>query len=400
MCALPQPLLNPEIKYTQLFIDNKFVTAKDGTTFSVVNPSNGKELCKVSEAKEADVDVAVEAAKKAFEPKSEWRKMALKQRAHLLNKVADLIERDRAYLATLESMNNGKVYSRVYLGDIQMVIDVFRYFAGWTDKLVGETIPVDEGFFAYTKNEPIGVCGAIIPWNVPLIMLAWKTAPCLAAGNTLVLKPAELTPLTALYIASLIKEAGFPAGVFNVVPGFGNIAGSALSHHMDVGKISFTGSTAVGRLVQKAAADSNFKKVTLEMGGKSPNIIFPDADIDYAVEMAHTAIFSHGGQICCAGARTFVHEDIYDEFVKKSIERAKSRTIGDAMDLKVEQGPQISKAQQDKILRLIEEGTTDGACLRCGGGKMEELGGFYVQPTVITDLKDDMLLAKEEVEVA
>ncbi|CAK8698547.1 aldehyde dehydrogenase, mitochondrial-like [Clavelina lepadiformis] len=393
----PPAILNPEIKYRQLFINNQFVPAKDGTTFSVESPITGEEICQVSRAKKADVDAAVAAAKKAYSPGSEWRTMNPKTRALYLNKLADLIDRDRHYIASLESLDCGRHYVTILAGDIQMCIETLRYFAGWCDKDHGKTIPYDKDHFCFTRHEPMGVCGAITPWNVPMIIFFWKLAPCLATGNVLVAKPSELTPLTALYVASLVKEAGFPPGVVNVIPGYGMEAGEALSRHMDVNKIAFTGSGVTGRKIQIAAAESNLKRVSLELGGKSPNIIFSDVNLDYAIQMAHTAIFSNNGQVCCAGSRTFVHEDIYDEFVKRSVKRAQEGQMGDPREFATEHGPQVSKVQKDKILGLLQSGKDQGATVLCGGGSVEDRKGYYVQPTVLTNLKDDMTVSKEEI---
>ncbi|XP_078486708.1 retinal dehydrogenase 2-like [Ciona intestinalis] len=397
MATVPCAIRSPEIKFTKLFINNEWTPSLDGSSFTVANPATSDVICQVSEAKQADVDKAVFAATEAFKVGSKWRQMVPSNRSKLLNNLADLIERDRLYIASLETLNNGKVFKRVYERDLPMVIHTFRYYAGWTDKHHGKTIPIDGDYMVYTTREPVGVCGAIIPWNVPLIMLAWKVAPCLAMGNTLVLKPSEVTPLTALYVASLVVEAGFPPGVLNVVPGFGAEAGSALSHHMDIMKLSFTGSVNTGRLIQKASADSNFKNLTLELGGKSPLIIFPDVDLDVAVGAAGVAIFTQAGQICCAGSRTFVHEDIFDEFVGKSVERAKMKKIGDPMDVDTDHGPQINKHQQDRILAMIEQGVKDGCTLLCGGKKVEGLKGHYVQPTVMIGMSDHMEIARQEI---
>uniref|UniRef100_H2YAB5 Aldehyde dehydrogenase domain-containing protein n=1 Tax=Ciona savignyi TaxID=51511 RepID=H2YAB5_CIOSA len=387
------------LPYADLFINNEFVDSKDGSTFPTENPATGKEICRVSEAKAADIDAAVAAARKAFQPGSPWRKTEPKQRGILLNKLADLMQRDLHYLASLESLDAGKLYSSCYALEIQACIDVIRYFAGWADKDHGSTLPMDDGFFAYTRHEPVGVCGGIIPWNFPLTMFSWKLAPCIAMGNVLVMKPAELTPLTALYLGSLIKEAGFPPGVVNnpITAGYGKTAGSALSRHMDVDKIAFTGSALVGRQIQKDSAETNLKRVTLELGGKSPNIVFADANLDYAVEMAHIAVFSNSGQICCAGTRTYVQEDIYDTFVKKSVERAKKGNIGSPSSLTTEYGPQISKLQKDKILKYLEGGVKEGCKIECGGVQVEGNNGHYIQPTVITGLTDEMTVTKEEI---
>ncbi|XP_039250169.2 aldehyde dehydrogenase 1A1-like [Styela clava] len=397
MAGIPPALKNPEIKYTKIFINNEWVDSKDGSTFETCNPSTEEKNADVAEGKAADIDAAVQAAKAAFKPGSAWRKMDASDRGRLLYKMADLMERDAQYLASLECLDSGRLYAHALLGDIPACIKVFRYFAGWADKYHGKTIPFDGDYFCYTKHEPVGVCGAIIPWNVPIAMFTWKTAACLSMGNVLVLKPAENTPLTALYLASLMKEAGFPPGVLNVVPGYGKTAGHALSHHMEVDKIAFTGSGMTGRLIQKASADSNLKRVSLELGGKSPNIVFSDADVDEAVSLANTAVFTHNGQICCAGTRTFVQEDIYDEFVRKSVEKAKSLPSGDPSEITTVHGPLISKIQEDRVLGLLKSGVEEGAKVMCGGKKMEGKNGFYIEPTVFTDLRDDMRVSKEEI---
>lgn len=316
-------------------------------------------------------------------------------RGRLLYKIADLVERDAPLLATLESMNMGKPFQHSMM-DMMGGAKFLRYYAGYADKIAGQTPPIDGDFFAYTRLEPVGVCAAILPWNFPLMLMCWKLGPCLAAGCTVVFKPAEQTPLTALHMASLIKEAGLPKGVVNVVPGYGPTAGAALSHHMDIDKISFTGSTEVGRLIMKASGDSNLKKVTLELGGKSPNVVFADADLDYAVEMSHFALFFNMGQCCTAGSRCYVQEEIYDKFVEKAVARAKAKVVGDPFDPKVEQGPQIDDEQFKKILSLIESGKQQGAKVHCGGDKMEGKG-FFVQPTVFSDVTDEMRIAKEEI---
>nr|XP_032514348.1 aldehyde dehydrogenase, mitochondrial isoform X2 [Danaus plexippus plexippus] len=320
--------------------------------------------------------------------------MDASQRGYLINKLADLVERDRAYLASLETLDNGKPYLAAYHGDLAGVIKNLRYYAGWADKNHGMVLPADGPYFAYTRHEPVGVCGQIIPWNFPLLMAAWKLGPALAGGNTLVLKPAEQTPLTALYLAQLVKEAGFPPGVVNVLPGFGD-AGAALVDHPDVDKIAFTGSTEVGKLIQRGAAGT-VKRITLELGGKSPNIIFADADLPNAVELSHHALFYNMGQCCCAGSRTFVEESIYDKFVEMSAARAARRKVGDPFKPDTEQGPQIDSEQHSKILSLIESGKRQGAKLMTGGLRHGELGHF-IQPTVFADVRDDMDIARTEI---
>lgn len=283
-----------------------------------------------------------------------------------------------------------------YNVDVLSAIKNLRYFAGWADKNHGKTIPMDGEFFTYTRHEPVGVCGQIIPWNFPILMMAWKLGPALATGNTIILKPAEQTSLTALYIAQLVKEAGFPEGVVNVVPGFGD-AGAALANHNDVDKVAFTGSTDVGKLIQLASAKTNLKRVTLELGGKSPSIILADCDLDHAVETAHFGLFFNQGQVCCAGSRTFVDDKIYDDFVERSAERAKKRTVGNPFDFETEQGPQVNKEQMEKILGLIETGKKQGAKLVAGGSRPQGLPGYFVQPTVFADVDDNMTIAREEI---
>lgn len=280
--------------------------------------------------------------------------------------------------------------------DIPAVVGSLRYYAGWADKYHGKTIPMDGNFFNYTRHEAIGVCAQIIPWNFPITMVGMKIAPALAMGNTVVLKPAEQTCLTALYIAQLSKEAGFPNGVINVLPGYGEV-GAALANHNGVDMVAFTGSNEVGKLIQQAAGGSNLKRVTLELGGKSPTIVLADSDLNYAVEKAHFGAFFNMGQICAAGSRTFVEDRIYDEFVERSAERAKKRTVGNPFDEMTEQGPQIDQVQLDKIQELVESGQQQGAKLVYGGNRIEGLNGFYMQPTVFADVQDDMRIAKEEV---
>lgn len=389
------PTRTPEVKFTQLFINNEFVNSKSGKTFATYNPATEQKIVDVQEGQKEDIDTAVKAARAAFQRGSEWRTMDASKRGLLLNKLADLIERDGDYLASLESLNNGKPI-REALGDITFSVKCLRYAAGFADKIHGNTLPADGQIFAYTRREPIGVIGQIIPWNVPLVMLSWKISSALCTGNTVVVKPAEQTPLTALYVASLVKEAGFPPGVVNIVPGFGEPAGAALSNHLDVDKIAFTGSTEVGQLVLKASGASNCKRVTLELGGKSPLIIFPDADLQVAVGVAHQCSFYNTGQICCAPSRIFVHEDIYDQFVAMSVKMAQGRVLGDPFDSNTNQGPQVSKEQMDTVLRYIESGKREGAKLHCGGQRQGSRG-YFVQPTVFSEVRDDMKIAREEI---
>ncbi|XP_034181682.1 aldehyde dehydrogenase [Osmia lignaria lignaria] len=392
--AKVQPDKNPSILYTGIFIDNEWHRSKSGKTFPTVNPATTETIAEVQEGDAADIDVAVKAAANAFKLDSPWRTMDASQRGVLLNKLADLMERDRTYLASLETLDNGKPYSAAYGFDVASSISTLRYYAGWADKGGGQVIPIDGPYHAYTRHEPVGVCGQIIPWNFPLLMMAWKLGPALATGNVIVLKPAEQTPLTALYVAQLTKEAGFPDGVVNVVPGYGK-AGAALVAHNLVNKIAFTGSTEVGKIIQRNSID-NLKRTTLELGGKSPNIIFADADMDHAVETAHFGLFYNMGQCCCAGSRTFVEDSIYDEFVERSAARAKSRVVGDPFDPNVEQGPQIDDEQTKKIMSMIQSGQKEGAKLVSGGERVGDKG-YFVAPTVFANVTDNMTIAKEEI---
>ena len=305
-------------------------------------------ICSVHEATEKDVDIAVAAARKAFE--GPWRKVTPEDRGKLLNKLAVLFEQNMDLLASVESLDNGKAVSMAKV-DINMAAGCLRYYGGWADKIEGKVVDTNPDHFNYVKKEPIGVCGQIIPWNFPILMWAWKIGPAVATGNTVVLKTAEQTPLSALVAATLIKEAGFPPGVVNIISGFGKVAGAAIASHMDVDKVAFTGSTVVGRTILKAAAGSNLKKVTLELGGKSPNIVFEDANIDNAISWVNFGIFFNHGQCCCAGSRIYVQESIYDEFIKRFKARAEKNVVGDPFAKDTFQGPQVSQVQFDRIMK-------------------------------------------------
>lgn len=385
----------PEIKYTKLFIDNEWVDAKDGETFDTFSPHDGSVIAKVAKGQKADIDAAVAAAKRAFQRNSEWRLADASQRGKLLYKFADLIERDFEYLAKLESYDNGMVYKNC-LRILSGIPDSVRYLGSLADKIQGDTIPTDGDSFSYTLKQPVGVCGLILPWNVPILMFLNKVVTALAAGCTVVVKPAEQTPLTALALAALLKEAGIPKGVVNIVPGFGEDAGVALTHHPDVAKISFTGSLEVGKLIQKAAGTNNLKRVTLELGGKSPLIIMNDADLNLAIPYAGSGVFFHQGQICVAASRLYVQSGIYDKFVKGAVEYAKAIRVGNPFDESTVNGPQIDESMMNKVLGLIETGKKEGANLLAGG---ERIGtaGYYIQPTVFADVNDDMTIAKEEI---
>ncbi len=391
----PQSTQTP-IKQTKILIDNKWVDSVSGKTFETINPATGEVIAKVAEADAADVDLAVKAARRAFHSKAAWRRMSGSERGKLLNRLADLIEKNIDELSTLESLDNGKPKHVARTADLPLVIACYRYYAGWADKIQGKTIPVNGDYFCYTRHEPVGVVGQIIPWNFPLLMQAWKLAPALACGNTVVLKAAEQTPLSALRVGELIIEAGFPEGVVNILPGYGPTAGAAIARHMDVDKVAFTGSTEVGHLIMKAAADTNLKRVTLELGGKSPNIVFADADMNEAVEGSHFALFFNQGQCCCAGSRAFVEEKVYDEFVERSAERAKRRRVGDPLNRETEQGPQVDNEQFRKVLSYIEAGKQEGAKLMSGGERVGDRG-YFVAPTVFSDVKDEMKIAQEEI---
>lgn len=385
----------PKVSNQKLFINGKWVNSISGKTFATLNPATGQEICQVAEADSADVDLAVKAARKAFES-GPWKKMSAAERGRRINKLADLMEKNLPALAALESLDNGKPLRDSLNADLPLSIKAYRYYAGWCDKTHGKTIPVEGEYFCYTKHEPVGVVGQIIPWNFPLLMVAWKWAPALATGCTIVLKPAEQTPLTALRMAELAQEADIPDGVINVVPGFGPTAGAAITSHMDIDKVAFTGEGSTGQLVMQAAAKSNLKRVSLELGGKSPNVVFADADLDAAVEGAYFGLFFNQGQCCCAGSRLFVEEDIHDAFVEKLVARAKKQRVGDPFDMATTQGPQISQEQCDRIMGYIDVGVSEGANL-LSGGKRVGSKGYFIQPTIFSGVKDNMRIAKEEI---
>jgi aldehyde dehydrogenase (NAD+) len=383
------------VRAKKLLINNEWVDSVSGKTFATINPATAEEICQVAEADAADVNKAVHAARVAFET-GPWRQATASQRGLLLHRLADLIEKHADELAQLESLDNGKPYSVATAADLPLVIACYRYYAGWADKIQGKTIPVNGNYFCYTRHEPVGVVGQIIPWNFPLLMQAWKLGPALASGCTVVMKPAEQTPLSALRVGELLVEAGFPPGVVNLLPGYGPTAGAAIANHMDVDKVAFTGSTEIGRVIMQAAATSNLKRVTLELGGKSPNIVFADADMEQAIEGSHQALFFNQGQCCCAGSRLFVEDKCYDEFVEKSVARAKRRTVGDPFDKKTEQGPQVDSDQFNKVMGYIDAGKKDNAKLLAGGNRVGDKG-YFIEPTIFGDVQDEMKIAKEEI---
>src|SRR5262245_57508937 len=394
--SAPTRVKPPKVKTQQpMFIGGKWVDSVSGKCFPTLNPATGETICDVAEGDKADIDLAVKAARKAFES-GPWPKMSAAERGKLMYKLAAAIDARKEELAALETLDNGKPYRDAIGADLPLTVKCYEYYAGWSDKYHGKTIPIEGNFFCYTRHEPDGVAGQIIPMNFLLLMQAWKGGPALACGNTVVLKPAEQTPLTALKVAEIAQEVGFPDGVINVVPGYGPTAGAALSGHMDVDKVAFTGEHTTGQIVMTAAAQSNLKRVSLELGGKSPNIVFADADLDAAIEGAYAGLFFNQGQCCCAGSRLFVEEKVYDQFIDKMMKRTKGRKVGDPFDLSTEQGPQVSQEQCDRIMGYIDAGKKEGAKLLTGGGRVGDKG-YFIEPTVFTDVKDEMKIAREEI---
>ena len=378
----------------RLWIGGEWSAAASGATFATYNPSTGAELTQVASADAADIDRAVAAARQAFADPA-WSRMDAADRGALLWRIADGIAARADELARIETLDNGKPLREAQI-DIATAVDAFRYYAGWATKLEGETIPVRGNVLNYTLREPLGVVGAIVPWNFPLVMAAWKVAPALACGNTMVLKPAEQTPLSALELASIAQEAGLPPGVLNVVTGFGETAGASLVAHPDVDKIAFTGSTEVGRHIMREAA-ATLKKVSLELGGKSPNIVLEDADLDAAARGAFAGIFYNNGQCCTAGSRLLVHESVQDALLEKLAERAAKMQPGEPLDPKRRMGPVISEDQLERVLGYIEKGRAEGAELMTGGGRAEYENGWWVQPTVFRGVSEQQTIAQEEI---
>ena len=383
-----------KIKPGKLFINGRWVDSVSGKTFDTLNPATEKVITSVAEGDSADIDLAVAAAREAFE-NGPWKKTDARDRGRILLKIAGLIERNKDELALLDTLDNGKPINETTKADIPLVIDCFLYYAGWADKIHGETIPVRGDFFNYTLREPVGVVGQIIPWNFPLLMAAWKIAPALACGNTIVLKPAEQTPLSALRLGEICQEAGLPDGVLNIVTGYGPTAGAALAEHMDVDKIAFTGGSATGRIIMQAAS-KNLKRISLELGGKSPNIVFADSDVDSAVAGAMTGIFFNQGEVCCAGSRLFIEKSIHEEFIDKLSNKAANMRVGNPEDTGTQMGAQVSKEQFDKILGYIETGKQEGAKLVTGGERCGERG-YFIKPTIFDAVDNNMRIAKEEI---
>lgn len=377
----------------KLLIDGRRVIAGSGRSFETLNPATGEVLAHVAEADAQDIDAAVRSSRAAFE--GEWGQMRAADRGRLLLRLAELIQQNADELTRIESLNSGKPVSAIQRQDLPAVIDTLIYYAGMADKINGQVIPARSDALTYTIREPMGVVGAIVPWNFPLMIGMWKIAPALACGCTVVLKPAEITPLSALMIGELALEAGIPAGVLNVVPGFGHIAGQAIVDHPDVDKVTFTGSPGVGRRILQGAA-GNFKRVTLELGGKSANIIFPDADIEAAVRAAGSGIFFNTGQVCSAGSRILVHESIHDEVVERLAERAQSMRIGDPLESRTNMGPIVSEAQMKRVLDYIDIGRNEGARLVTGGNRIGDKG-YFVEPTVFAGVRHGMRISQEEI---
>jgi phenylacetaldehyde dehydrogenase len=397
--------INPEVREflgaaRRMLIGGKWVEAASGKTFPTYDPSTGEILARVAEGDREDVDRAVKAARTAFEG-GMWREMSASERGKMIWRLADLLEEHADEFAQLEALDNGKPYLTARYGDVVLAVDMFRYMAGWATKIEGSTIPISvpytpgAKYLAYTLREPVGVAGQIIPWNFPLLMASWKLAPALAAGCTVVLKPAEQTPLSALRLGELIQEVGFPDGVVNIVPGFGETAGAALAAHPGVDKVAFTGSTEVGRLIVKAAT-GNLKKVTLELGGKSPNIVLADADLDAAIPGAASAIFFNHGQCCCAGSRLYAEKRVFDRVVEGVADYAKQLRLGPGMDLQTDMGPLVSSEQLTRVCGYLESGLSQGAKAVAGGHKMDS-PGYFVEPTVLVDTRPDMKVVQEEI---
>ncbi|KKY29150.1 putative aldehyde dehydrogenase [Phaeomoniella chlamydospora] len=385
-----------KITYDQpigLYIDGKWVKGKEGKTFETINPATEKPICSVHEGGADDVDVAVAAARKAFN--TTWSQVIPSERGRILTKLADLFEEESDILASIEALDNGKSFTMAK-GDVAAAAGCLRYYGGWADKIHGKVVDTDPESFNYTRHEAVGVCGQIIPWNFPLLMWAWKIGPAVATGNTVVMKTAEQTPLSGLYAATLCERAGFPPGVINIISGFGKTAGAAIASHMDIDKIAFTGSTLVGRTILQAAAKSNLKKVTLELGGKSPNIVFNDADIEQAISWVNFGIYYNHGQCCCAGSRVYVQEGIYAKFIEAFKKRTEQNVVGDPFHPETFQGPQVSQLQYDRIMHYIEAGKQAGARVVTGGERHGE-EGYFIKPTIFADVTQDMKIVKEEI---
>ena len=381
------------------YINGKYVSSGGDAAIEVRNPATGELLATVPDATAADVDLAVASARASFERET-WRGKDSSEKERILWRWADLMEQHKHELAALESAENGKTLREALRADVNPGIDAIRYYAGWVRRIFGETIPVDGPYLNYTLREPVGVVGAIVPWNYPTAIATWKLGPALACGCSVVLKPSELTPLTALRIAALATEAGIPDGVLNVVTGYGAGAGEAMGRHMDIDKISFTGSIRTARALLKASAETNLKRVSLELGGKNPNIIFPDCNLDAAVNSAFWGIYANKGEVCSSGSRLLVHQNIHDEFLERLVEKATKMKVGDPLDASSEMGAQISSAQMERILGYIQSGKDEGAKVLCGGERDVEgakAKGFFIKPTIFSEVTPQMKIAQEEI---
>ncbi|TWT37816.1 Aldehyde dehydrogenase PuuC [Posidoniimonas corsicana] len=394
MATITEVTQRPQVKQTQCFIGGKWLPAASGKTFATIHPATEEVIAEVAEGDKEDVDLAVDAAREAFDH-GPWGKMDARQRGRLMFRLADLLEEHADELAALETLDNGKPIRDSSAADIPLVIECIRYYAGWADKIQGATVPIKGDYFCYTRREPVGVVGQIIPWNFPALMCAWKWGPALAAGCTIVMKPAEQTPLTCLRMAKLAQDAGIPDGVINVVPGYGPTAGAAIVRHPGVDKIAFTGELATAKIIQRDATET-MKRLTFELGGKSPNIIFADADLQAAVDGAHFGLYFNQGQCCCAGSRVYVQDTVYDEFCERMVAANEQRQVGDPFDPATQHGPQVDQDQFDKIMRYVDYGKQDGAKLLSGGERFGDRG-YYVQPTLFSDVSDEMRIAREEI---
>lgn len=394
MATVAEAIKRPKVRHTECFIDGQWQGAVSGKTFATINPATEETIADVAEGDAADVDRAAKAARKAFES-GPWSRMDARDRGKLLYRLADLIEEEIDELSALESLDNGKPVRDARAADLPLVIDCLRYYAGYADKIHGSTIPVRGNYFTYTRKEPVGVVGQIIPWNFPMLMTAWKWGPALAAGCTVVMKPAEQTPLTCLRMAALAQEAGIPDGVINVVPGYGPTAGGAIVKHSGIDKVAFTGEHLTAQIIMREAAQT-LKRLTFELGGKSPNVILADADLEKAAQGTNFGLFFNQGQCCCAGSRVFVEERVHDEFVARLTSLASSRKLGDPLSPDTEQGPQVDQAQFDKILSYIKKGNSEGANCLTGGSRSGDKG-FFIEPTIFDGVTDDMAIAKDEI---
>jgi aldehyde dehydrogenase (NAD+) len=394
MATVLETKRQPQVRQTQCFIGGQWVPAASGKTFETINPATEEVIADVAAGDREDIDLAAKAARKAFET-GPWAKMDARDRGRLINKLADLIEDEFDELAALETLDNGKPIRDARAADLPLVIDCLRYYAGYADKIHGQTIPVRGNYFTYTRREPVGVVGQIIPWNFPMLMVAWKWGPALAAGCTIVMKPAEQTPLTCLRMARLAQKAGIPDGVINVVPGYGETAGAAIVKHPGIDKVAFTGSGETAQIIMRDAA-ATLKRLTFELGGKSPNIVFADSDLDAAVAGSHFGLYFNQGQCCCAGSRLFVEEKVYDKFLDRLSSMNKTRKLGDPFDPETEQGPQVDQTQFDKIMHYIDLGKKEGAQCLTGGSRWGDRG-YYIEPTLFAGVRDDMAIARDEI---